>query len=404
MTRSTQLRMVSLKVPQIEVDTNTDETPACTPPTQPRAQEKPQAVRVPRKRKWDGKAEQEVLAAPARSRAIHEPSSRPKQKARKLVMPASSADIGRAAERKNSPSSQEDASARVSGRTADLPAPKAQTPLEEARRPSGQGRRHATPTNVTATDRCFASKQVPFDDSTSGQEPLAQTQLEESAEGEGWKEKTCVPSAQAPSAIEDRAREVGPPEAKSPTVLEMLAGSGAAVAVEEVARPSCRESPRISVATEILDSEDDSRRARGGRSRLLEQCHIARKADEELRHRMQSQCDEFRAQRADAELQLVEFEGDKKRATDRTREELVARVNRCLRGYTLWKVAARERVTLRELEICAAALMSGDSRSRRRVAKRLDSFLARSRDAIANLEAEVTAVLRRLGLRSKAED
>ncbi|OAE34295.1 hypothetical protein AXG93_1757s1140 [Marchantia polymorpha subsp. ruderalis] len=48
--------------------------------------------------------------------------------------------------------------------------------------------------------------------------------------------------------------------------------------------------------------------------------------------------------------------------------------------------------------------MSGDSRSRRRVAKRLDAFLARSRDAIANLEAEVTAVLRRLGLRSRAED
>lgn len=63
---------------------------------------------------------------------------------------------------------------------------------------------------------------------------------------------------------------------------------------------------------------------------------------------------------------------------------------------------------MRELEICVAALMSGDSRSRRRVAKRLDSFLARSRDAIANLEAEVTAVvtavLRQLGLHSRAED
>ncbi|OAE31885.1 hypothetical protein AXG93_2834s1160 [Marchantia polymorpha subsp. ruderalis] len=134
------------------------------------------------------------------------------------------------------------------------------------------------------------------------------------------------------------------------------------------------------------------------------QCQIARKADEKLLRRLQSQCDEFRAQRADAELQLVEFEGDNQRATDRTREQLVARVSRCLRGYTLWKVAARERVILRELEIRAAALMSGDSRSRRRVAKQLDSFLARSRDAIANLEAELTAVLRRLGLRSRAED
>ncbi|OAE35253.1 hypothetical protein AXG93_3297s1000 [Marchantia polymorpha subsp. ruderalis] len=48
--------------------------------------------------------------------------------------------------------------------------------------------------------------------------------------------------------------------------------------------------------------------------------------------------------------------------------------------------------------------MSDDSRSQRRVTKRLDSFLLRSRDAIANLEAEVTAVLRRLGLRCRADD
>ncbi|OAE33237.1 hypothetical protein AXG93_2069s1000 [Marchantia polymorpha subsp. ruderalis] len=139
-------------------------------------------------------------------------------------------------------------------------------------------------------------------------------------------------------------------------------------------------------------------------TQLLDQCQIARKADKELLRRLQSQCDELRAQRAEAELQLVEFEGENRRATYRTREELVARVNRCLRGYTRWEIAALERVTLRELEIRAAALMSGESRSRRRVAKRLDAFLSRSREAIANLEAEVTAVLRRLGLRSRAED
>ncbi|OAE33544.1 hypothetical protein AXG93_4032s1010 [Marchantia polymorpha subsp. ruderalis] len=121
-------------------------------------------------------------------------------------------------------------------------------------------------------------------------------------------------------------------------------------------------------------------------TRLLEQCQIARQEDEELLRHLQLQCDKFRAQRAEAELQLVEFEGDNRRTTDRKREEFVARVNQCLRGYT--EVAARERVTLRDLEIRAAALMSGDSRSRRRVAKRLDAFLARSRDAIAHLEAE----------------
>ncbi|OAE34715.1 hypothetical protein AXG93_265s1000 [Marchantia polymorpha subsp. ruderalis] len=56
------------------------------------------------------------------------------------------------------------------------------------------------------------------------------------------------------------------------------------------------------------------------------------------------------------------------------------------------------------MEIRAVALMSGDSRSRRRVAKRLESFLSRSWDAIANLKAEVTEVLRRLGLRKRADD
>ncbi|OAE23388.1 hypothetical protein AXG93_1660s1470 [Marchantia polymorpha subsp. ruderalis] len=275
----------------------------------------------------------------------------------------------------------------------------------------------------------------------------------------------------------------------------MLAGSGAVVAAEEAARSSSKESPRISVATKILDTEyytgleyevesvqgtltgvlcnDESRADRPGpevpgaggeeqcpagtcytllrlhktalqlrddaaaeaqrkfekqrakieaelhskraqncslaeelvrQTRLVEQSDIARKADEELLRRLQSQCDKLRAHRAEAELQLVEFEGDNRRATDCTREELVARVNRCVRGYTRWEIAARERVTLRELEICAAALTSDDSWSRRRVAKRLDSFLSRSRDAIANLEAEVTAVLRRLGLRNRAED
>ncbi|OAE18316.1 hypothetical protein AXG93_4371s1000 [Marchantia polymorpha subsp. ruderalis] len=194
-----------------------------------------------------------------------------------------SADTGRAAERRNLPSSGEDASARVSGRTADLPTPKARTPLEEARRPSGQGRRHAAPTSVPATDRCFAFEQVPFDDSNSGQEPLAQapsaqekcreepsaqmtsgqmpsaqTQLEDSGKDEGRKEETRVPSAQAPLAIADWAGDAGPPEARSPTALKILAGSGAAVAAEEATRPSSRVSPRIFVATEILDLEDES--------------------------------------------------------------------------------------------------------------------------------------------------
>ncbi|OAE23368.1 hypothetical protein AXG93_1660s1270 [Marchantia polymorpha subsp. ruderalis] len=88
-------------VKDVEVDNDTDETLTCTPPARPRAEEEPRAIRVPRKRKWDGEADQsqrEVPVAPARSRAIHEPSSRPKQEARKLVLLASSADTGRAVE------------------------------------------------------------------------------------------------------------------------------------------------------------------------------------------------------------------------------------------------------------------------------------------------------------------
>ncbi|OAE19635.1 hypothetical protein AXG93_3248s1000 [Marchantia polymorpha subsp. ruderalis] len=93
--------------------------------------------------------------------------------------------------------------------------------------------------------------------------PSKHIQLEESAKDEGQKEETRVPSAvdvfgDAPLAIADRAGEAGLPEARSPTALEMLVGCGAAVAAEEAVRPSSRESPRISVATEILDSEDES--------------------------------------------------------------------------------------------------------------------------------------------------
>ncbi|OAE19406.1 hypothetical protein AXG93_1096s1020 [Marchantia polymorpha subsp. ruderalis] len=146
----------------------------------------------------------------------------------------------------------------------------ARTPLAEARRPLGQGRQHAAPTNVPTTDRCFASEQVPFDDSTSGQEPSAQrtsgqTPLAEApsaqaqCEGtdEGWKEETRVPSAQAPSAIAYQTGGADLSRAGQPTALDILAGSGAAAAAAEATQPNSRESPRNSVATEILNSEDD---------------------------------------------------------------------------------------------------------------------------------------------------
>ncbi|OAE19138.1 hypothetical protein AXG93_2062s1490 [Marchantia polymorpha subsp. ruderalis] len=160
--------------------------------------------------------------------------------------------------------------------------------------------------------------------------------------------------------------------------------------------------------TEALDSEQAQNRILSEelvrQTRLLEQCQLARQADEELIRRLQSECGELRAQRAEAESQLVVIEDDRRREADRTKEEMARRVTHCLRGYAHWEVAAQEKLTLRELELRAAGLLTGDSRSRRRVAKKLDSFLSKSRDTMATLETEVSAVLRRLGLRSRAED
>lgn len=127
-------------VKDVEVDTDKDETPACTPPTQPRVEGESFAARVPRKRRWEGVAEkgqQRNAAALKRKRPLQELCNRPKQKARRLVLPASSAETGLAVEGKNSPSLEEDRSARTAERSADLLAPKAWTLSAEARRPSG---------------------------------------------------------------------------------------------------------------------------------------------------------------------------------------------------------------------------------------------------------------------------
>lgn len=140
------------------------------------------------------------------------------------------------------------------------------------------------------------------------------------------------------------------------------------------------------------------------KTQALEQMEAARRADEELLERLQAQCEELRARRAAAEVQFAEVEDRNWRAADRTREELDVRVDRCLRDYAHWEVATQERVTLRERGMRVTALMADDRRSRRRVAKGLEAFLSRSRDAIANLEAEVTEMLRRLRLRRRADE
>ncbi|OAE21412.1 hypothetical protein AXG93_3954s1020 [Marchantia polymorpha subsp. ruderalis] len=171
-------------------------------------------------------------------------------------------DTGRAAVARDSPSSREDGSAEILGRT-DLPSPKARVPLGEALRPSVHRGRRAATARTPTQERCLPSQQVPFDDSPSGQGPSAQERfrvvpsalktLEHIPTSKGRNAETRVTLA-----VPRRDDVVGPPGAGSPTPLEVLAGHGVEAAVEEAARPNARESPSISLVTEILETEDDT--------------------------------------------------------------------------------------------------------------------------------------------------
>ncbi|OAE28911.1 hypothetical protein AXG93_2369s1050 [Marchantia polymorpha subsp. ruderalis] len=258
-------------VRDVDVDTDPDEVPAITPPARLRAEEEPREAWAPQKRKFDGEAElsrRELLAVPVRSRAINE-QARPKQKARKLILPVgSSADTVRAAIARDSPSSDEDVSTEVLGRSSDLPAPKAPVPSEEALRLSGHRGRRAATARMPAQERCLPLEQVPFDDTPSEQEQFRVVPSAEVASalkppesiptGEGSDAKTRMPLAATALAVPDWEDVVGPPRAGSPTPLGVLALHGVEAVAEEAARPSARESPRISAATKILETEEDT--------------------------------------------------------------------------------------------------------------------------------------------------
>ncbi|OAE21966.1 hypothetical protein AXG93_242s1510 [Marchantia polymorpha subsp. ruderalis] len=166
-------------------------------------------------------------------------------KTRKLVLPAdSSADTVRAAVTRNSPSSEEDVSAEVLGRSTDLPAPKARVPSEEAHRPSSHRGRHATTARMPAMERCLPSEQVPFVDLLSSQGPSVQggafgsrdfgsntfgaetRGASCSGRRQGWGD-TCAFGTSAfggaPLAVAVRAGVAGLPVADSPTPLKVLA-------------------------------------------------------------------------------------------------------------------------------------------------------------------------------------
>ncbi|OAE29579.1 hypothetical protein AXG93_4003s1000 [Marchantia polymorpha subsp. ruderalis] len=159
-----------------------------------------------KKRKMAEESTFAVSAFGVRRRANNE-QARPKQKARKLILPPDSRpDIGRAAVARDSPSFEEDMSAEI---------------LERLRK-----------------KRCLPSEQVPFDDSPSEQGPSALEQfrvvpsaetpsapkpLEHIPTGEGRNAETRVPSTEAPLAVTYRDDVVGPSGAGSPTPLEVLA-------------------------------------------------------------------------------------------------------------------------------------------------------------------------------------
>ncbi|OAE35594.1 hypothetical protein AXG93_2841s1290 [Marchantia polymorpha subsp. ruderalis] len=156
-----------------------------------------------------------------------------------------SADTGRAAITGDSPSSEEDVSAEVLGRSTDLPAPKARVSLEEVRRLLGHRGRHAATAKMPAMERCLPSEQVPFDDSPSGQGLSAQERCKEE------------PSAQRTSGqahlVHKPLEQVGTDKGTDGETRH-----GVEAIAEEAARSSSRESLRISAATEILEIKDDT--------------------------------------------------------------------------------------------------------------------------------------------------
>ncbi|OAE23644.1 hypothetical protein AXG93_4720s1090 [Marchantia polymorpha subsp. ruderalis] len=425
-------------VRDVEVDTDLNEVPASTPPARLRTEEESRGARAPWKRKWEGDIEpsrRELLAVPVKHRANNE-QIRPKQKARKLILPAdSSADTGRVAVARDSPFFGEDF--RVvplalkplehiptgKGRNAETRLPSTEAPLvipdrddvvgppgAEDDTPSEEGEVKSvrgTPTGVLCEQvvpllRYLDRKTTKYGD------PFQCGSYVELVQN-----RTRIKVATNPELIvlDQKYRQLGvrynflQDECALSRKLQKTAIQLRDEIVSNVQRKI--DELRAKVQTEISAKQAQNRILTEEvvrHTHALEQSEAARRADEELLGRLQSQCVELRTQRAAAELQLAEVEGHNRRATDRTREELVSRVDRCLRGYAGCEIAARERMTLCELEMRATALMTGDGQSRRRVAKRLKSFMSRSRDAIAILEAGATEVLRRLGLRRRADE
>ncbi|OAE28086.1 hypothetical protein AXG93_136s1010 [Marchantia polymorpha subsp. ruderalis] len=210
-----------------------EDTPTSTPPAQQDAGRDASAARVPRKRRWREEPEKEQhqdSAALKRKRPVHELCSRQKRKARRLVLPASSAETARAAGEEETPSSEEDGNARTTEGSG------ARTPSAEVRRPSGQERQHAARMSVPPTDR-----RIPADGSTpahrrdsppvqrrKGKEPAEDPPSAQGPSGQGpsaVRPPGNAPSAQGPSGHRVTSTEPAEnaPSVKSPLEAAPLA-------------------------------------------------------------------------------------------------------------------------------------------------------------------------------------
>lgn len=161
------------------------------------------------------------------------------------------------------------------------------------------------------------------------------------------------------------------------------------------------KSLRVDELTAAAEKEQEYDPELGARAKKLAEYEAARISDLELIKKLEAWCSELRSQQTQAEEQLCEMEtrlmeaeGKNLQLSKQVRDALTARVNQCLHEYVLWQVERHKWLRLRELEHRAAELIVGSGRRQHRLAKKLDAFLSRSRDAIVNLELELAAFIR----------
>ncbi|OAE27267.1 hypothetical protein AXG93_59s1110 [Marchantia polymorpha subsp. ruderalis] len=102
--------------------------------------------------------------------------------------------------------------------------------------------------------------------------------------------------------------------------------------------------------------------------------------------RERSEFERAEEQLCEVEAKLTEAERRNRQLSKETREALTAGVEQCLRGYALWQIESHNGLRLREIEHRDAKLIKRSGQRHRQLFKKLESYLTRSRDAVAKLE------------------